>query len=64
MLRDAWRCLLVLIVIAAWKDNGVSYQQPQVYNYPPQYQPVEDRPFRRVGRATVELAESLWRIVR
>jgi hypothetical protein len=65
MLRDAWRCLLVLIVIAAWKDNGVSYTPPQVYNYPPQYQPVvEDRPFQRVGRATMELAESLWKVVR
>jgi hypothetical protein len=64
MIQDAWRCLLVLVVIAAWKDEPAP-QQPQVYNYPPQYQPVvEDRPFQRVGRATMELAESLWRVIR
>lgn len=67
MLRDTWRCLLVLIVVAAWKDDGRPLPPPmqQVYNYPPQaYQPPVDQPFRRVGRATMELAESLWRVVR
>ena len=68
MIRDAWRCLLVLIVIAAWKDDGGPLPQPvqQVYTYPPQaMQPAPvDQPFRRVGRATMELAESLWRVIR
>lgn len=67
MIRDAWRCLLVLIVIAALRDGEQSLPPPvqQVYTYPPQaYQPPVDQPFRRVGRATMELAESLWRVVR
>ena len=63
MIQDTWRCLLVLVVIAAIREP--TPQQPVVYNYPQAYQPpVQDQPLRRVGRAAMELAESLVKVVR
>lgn len=64
MVQDTWRCLLVLVVIAAVREP-VPPQQPVVYNYPQVYQqPAPDQPLRRVGRAAMEFAESLVKVVR
>ena len=55
---------MVLVVIAAVREP-VPPQQPVVYNYPQVYQqPAPDQPLRRVGRAAMEFAESLVKVVR
>lgn len=61
IVHDIVRAILVIVVLSSIGEMIAASKQPPVYGY--HYQP-QPRPIQRVGRAGMELAESLLGVLR